>query len=87
MQADGAVLLDAIVEAGGLPGVGEEGHRDRLAEIVELEARGADGREDGGVVDGVGGDVEGAGAEEQVGMGCCSLYHAQHGLHIHGHSR
>lgn len=73
MQANSAVLLGAIVEARGFPGGSEEGHGDRLAEVVELEAGAADGGEDGGVVDGVGGDGEGAGAEEEVRVRCCSV--------------
>lgn len=73
MQAYSAVLLDAIVEAGGLPRGREEWHGDRLAEVVELQACAADGGEDGSVVDGVGGDGEGAGAEEEVGVRCCSI--------------
>lgn len=75
MQTYSAVLLDAIIEAGGFPGGREEWHGDRLAEVVELQACAADGGEDGGVVDGVGRDREGAGAEEEVGVRCCAVGH------------
>ena len=75
MQTYSAVLLDAIIEAGGFPGGREEWHGDRLAEVVELQACAADGGEDGGVVDGMGGDGEGAGAEEEVGVRRCAVGH------------
>lgn len=75
MQAYSAVLLDAIIKAGGLPCGREERHGDRLAEIVELQSRATNCGEYGGVVNGVGGDEEGAGAEEEVGVRCCSVGH------------
>lgn len=58
VQAEIGVLLDAVVKAVGLPGVGEEDEGDGLAKVVELEAAGADGVHDGCVVDDAGGDVE-----------------------------
>lgn len=76
MQADRAIFAYAVVEATGFPRGGEEGHRDCLAEVVELEAGAADGREDGGVGDCVCWDAEGARAEEEVGVSCCPGTHS-----------
>lgn len=72
MQADAAVLRHAVVEAARFPGVGEERHGDRLAEVVELQAGGPDSVHDGGVVDRLGGDGELAGAQEEVGVCRCA---------------
>jgi hypothetical protein len=72
VQADGDVLLDAVVEGGGLPVVEEEDHGDGLAEVVELQAGCADGGQDAGVGDRARGDGEFAGAEDEVGVCCCS---------------
>ena len=74
MKAYTAIFSNAIVETGGFPGLGEERHGDRLTEIIELEAGCTDGGEDGGVVDGVGRDGEGTGTEQEVGVGCCSIW-------------
>jgi hypothetical protein len=43
-----------------------------LAEVIQREARDGHAGENGGVVDGMGGDGEGAGTEGKVGVGCCS---------------
>ena len=69
MHAEVRVLLDAVVEAVRLPGVREEDERDRLPEVVELQAARADGVHDACVVDDARGDVQGASAEEDVGVG------------------
>lgn len=66
VQADVAVLLDAVVEAGGPPAVGEEDHADRLAKVVQLQARRADPRHDGGVGHRPHGYAELARAQDQV---------------------
>lgn len=68
MEADVSVFLDAVVEGRGFPGVGEEDHADCLAEVVELEAGGADGGHDGCVVDALGWDFELAGAKDEIGV-------------------
>lgn len=70
MQPEIAVLLDAIVERVGFPGVGEEDEGDGLAKGVELEAAGADGVHDGCVVDDTHRDAFSAGAEDDVDVGC-----------------
>lgn len=49
VQADGAVLLDTVVEARGPPVVEEEHHANRLAKVVQLQTRGSDAAHDGGV--------------------------------------
>lgn len=72
MEPDLHVLAHFVVEGGWLPGLCEEDHADCLAEIVELEACAADAGHDGGVGDDVCGDVELAGAEDEVGVGCCA---------------
>ena len=72
MQADLHVLTHFVVEGGGLPVLCEEDHADRLVEVVELEARAADAGHDGGIGDDVCGDVELAGAEDEVCVGCCA---------------
>ncbi|KAL8822296.1 MAG: hypothetical protein Q9191_006962, partial [Dirinaria sp. TL-2023a] len=58
VQTERAVLPYAVVEAVRFPRVGEEGHRDRLAEMVELQACDADGVQDRGVGDRACGDVQ-----------------------------
>ena len=68
MQAHAPVLRHAVVEAARFPGVGEERHGDRLAEVVELETGGTDSVHDRGVVDGLGRDRELAGAEKEIGV-------------------
>lgn len=72
MQAYGGVFADAVVEGGWFPGLGEEDHADCLAEVVELEAGAADAGHYGGVGDDVCLDVQFAGAEDEVGVGCCA---------------
>jgi len=74
VEADCTVFPDAVVEGGGPPGVGKEDHGDGLAEVVELETCGANGGEDGGVGDCGEGDLERAGAEDEVGVGCCAKW-------------
>ena len=87
MQADGDIFLDAVVEGGGLPVVEEEDHGHGLAEVVELQARGADGGEDAGVRDGARGDGEFAGAQDEVGVCCCSAASSACGVGIEGNGR
>lgn len=72
MQADGSILADAVVEGGGFPVLEEEDHGDGLPEVVELEARGADGGENAGIRNGAGGNGEFAGAQDEVGVCRCS---------------
>mmetsp|Transcript_46472 Transcript_46472/g.149802 ORF Transcript_46472/g.149802 Transcript_46472/m.149802 type:complete len:333 (-) Transcript_46472:47-1045(-) len=50
VQPERRVRLELVKEGGGLPAVGEEGHRDGLAEAVQLDAAAADRVHDGGVV-------------------------------------
>lgn len=50
MQADVSVFLNAIVERGGFPSVGEEDHADRLPEVVKLQAGGSNAGHDRCVV-------------------------------------
>lgn len=68
MQADGDVLLDAVVEGCRLPIVQEEDHGHCLTEVVQLQAGCADRGEDAGVGNRAGGDGEFAGAEDEVGV-------------------
>ena len=77
MQANAPVLRYAVVEAARFPAIGEERHGDRLAEIVELEASGTDSIHDGGVVDGLGGDRELAGAEKEIRVCRCAAQSAK----------
>jgi hypothetical protein len=56
VQADGHVLLDAVVEGRRLPVVEEEDHGDGLAEVVQLQTGRADGGQDAGIGDRAGGD-------------------------------
>jgi hypothetical protein len=44
-----------------------------LSEVVELQTGRADGGQDAGVGDGAGRDGEFAGAEDEVGVCCCSV--------------
>ena len=66
VQADGAVLLDAVVEARRAPVVEEEHHADRLAKVVQLQASGADAAHDGGVGHGAHLDAQLARAQDEV---------------------
>lgn len=54
MEADVSVFLNAIVERGRLPIVGEEDHADGLPEIVKLQASRPDGGHDRCVVNTLG---------------------------------
>jgi hypothetical protein len=49
MEANGGVLGDAVVEGRGLPVVEEEDHGHGLAEVVQLQAGGANAGQDAGV--------------------------------------
>ena len=69
MQPHRPVHLDLVVEAVGLPGVGEEGDGHRLPEVVQLEPAGARRVEDGGVVDDFERDARMLGSQRQVGVG------------------
>lgn len=64
------VLLDAIVEAVGLPCFCEEHKRDSLAKVVELETTGADRIHNGCIVDYTGGNPQTTSAKDDVGMSC-----------------
>ena len=68
MQSQARILSDAVVEAVWLPAVCEEDHADGLAKVVQLQTGAADASHDRGIGDGVAGDVELAGAEDQVGV-------------------
>lgn len=69
MQTNTSVFFDAIVETGGSPPFRKENHADGLAEIVELETCGTDAGHDGGIGDRPDGDLEFAGAKDQVSVG------------------
>ena len=73
VQSNARILGDAVVEGGGLPVIQEEDHGHGLPEVVELQARGADGGQDGGVGDGARGDGEFARAQDEVGVRRCSV--------------
>ena len=66
METPGLVGDDLVEEALGLPVVRPEGDGDGLAKVVELEAARAHRVHDRGVVHGLRGDVEVAGAEQEV---------------------
>jgi len=72
MEANGHIFSDAVIEGSRFPVIEEEDHGDGLTEVVELKAGGADGGQDGGVGDGASGDMEFAGAEDEIGVGCCA---------------
>lgn len=69
VQSNVSVLLDTGVPRVGSPGLGEPDHGDGLAKVVQLQATGTDGVHDGGVVDGLDGDVELLGADDEIGVG------------------
>jgi DNA-binding NarL/FixJ family response regulator len=66
VEAARRVERNLVLPAVRAPAVAEKGDRDRAALVLELEARGADGVHDGGIVDDVRLDALGLRAEEEV---------------------
>lgn len=69
VKSEPSILPHALQPRVGAPRVGEEGDGDGLAVVVEGESDGTNGIHDRGVVDHGVGDLEGVGAEKEVGVG------------------
>lgn len=68
MKSDRGVLPDTVVETSRFPSLGEENHRNSLAEVVELETCCAYRVEDGSIGDGFGRNREFTGTQDKVRM-------------------